>query len=729
MAWGKIRAARRGWAAAVLALALHAATAMAQAPTHRTPADSGPPTLVSADEVQYDRANGIVRASGNVEISRDGRILLADTVTYNERTDIVIATGNVSLMETSGDVLFADYAELRDGMRNGFIRAIRVLLSDNSRFAADEGERLDGNKTTLSRAVYSPCNLCPTDPTRAPLWQVKAVRVIHNQEAQRIEYKDAVFEIMGVPAAYTPYFSHPDPTVKRQSGLLPMSVISNNFFGVRAQTPYFWAIGPDRDATITPQVSTLQGVQLAAEYRQRMTNGELHIDGSYTPGGEFGGTTGQVGNDSGRGHFRSLGRFRVTDNSRAGFNVFRASDETYLRRYEIPGGSTNSLTSRVFFENINDRDFAAANAYVWQSMIVGERQGTLPYVLPVMSYSHVGEPDLWGGRLGVDAGLLSLYRTNGEDVRRASLSGNWQRTHYANAGDVYTLTAQLRGEAYWVNEGNDPANPLDARDSDISTRVQPLLSLDWRYPFVRGDGETRQLVEPVVSLVATPYGGNSVNIPNEDSQLIEFDDTNLFALSRFPGLDRYDGGPRANIGVRTGIFGERGRFGELLVGQSLRLRDDTTFPAGSGLNKEKSDYVGRLSMSPVQHVTLIDRVRLDQSSLGLRRHEIIAGIGPPAFNISLSYAALDKSLFSDELGNREAASITAFARLTQHWSVSASHFQDLGPNGGSLRSRVGLRYTDECLDVYLFADRDFTTQGDLVPSTTYGIRFRLLSFN
>lgn len=722
MAWGT--AAVRGCACWAAALAFQAVAAMAQ-----TPATPGPPTYLSADQVQYDRNLGVVRASGHVELTREGRILLADTITYNERTDIVVASGNVSLLEPSGDVLFADYAELRDGMRNGFIRAVRVLLADNSRFAADDAQREDGNKTVLSRAVYSPCNLCPTDPTRAPLWQVKAVRVIHNQEAQRVEYKDAVFEIMGIPAAYTPYFSHPDPTVKRQSGLLPATITSSDFFGIKAQTPYFWAIGPDRDATITPQFSVEQGWQLAAEYRQRLASGEFHIDGSYTPGSELGGTTGRVGNNNGRGHIRSLGRFRASDSSRLGFNLFRASDETYLRRYEIPGGNVNSLTSRAFYEKINDRNFASANAYVWQSMIVGERQGALPYALPMLTYSHAGEPDLWGGRLGVEAGLLSLYREDGEDVRRASLSGNWQRTHYAAAGDVYTLTAQLRGEGYWVNEGNDPANPQTARDSSITGRVQPLAAFDWRFPFVRGEGSTRQLIEPVVSLVATPYGGNSPSIPNEDSQLIEFDETNLFGLSRFPGLDRYDGGPRANIGLRTGIFGTGGRFAELLVGQSLRARKDDTFPTGSGLTREQSDYVGRLSMSPVPHVTLTDRVRLDQSSVGLRRHEIIASLGPPAINVSVSYAALDKALFSDELGDREAVSLSAFARLTQHWSVSASHFHDLAANGGSLRSRAGLRYTDECLDVLFFAERDHTTQGDLVPATTYGVRFRLLSFN
>ena len=112
--------------------------------------------LISADQVIYDESLGVVTASGNVEIAQDGRVLLADTVTYNLRAKVVSASGNITLLDPSGDVLFADYVELTDDLREGFIRDIRVLMEDRTRLAAASGQRRGGNRTEFSKAIFSP---------------------------------------------------------------------------------------------------------------------------------------------------------------------------------------------------------------------------------------------------------------------------------------------------------------------------------------------------------------------------------------------------------------------------------------------------------------------------------------------------------------------------------------------------------------------------------------------
>ena len=129
------------------------------------------PALISADQLTYDEKNGLVIASGNVEISQEDRILLADEVSYNLNTDIVTAKGNVTLVEPSGNTVFADYAEITGDLKEGFVRDIRVLLTDGTRLAAASGTRTGGNRTEFRKGVFSPCNLCREDPSRAPLWQ------------------------------------------------------------------------------------------------------------------------------------------------------------------------------------------------------------------------------------------------------------------------------------------------------------------------------------------------------------------------------------------------------------------------------------------------------------------------------------------------------------------------------------------------------------------------------
>jgi len=712
---------------AILAAVLWAGAAMAQIKALESGASfREAPALLTADLMTHDQQLGIVTASGNVEITQGDRVLMADTVSYGEKDGKVTASGNVSLLEANGDVLFADYMELTDEMKNGFVAGVRTLMADNSRMAGQSAVRSDGNRTALNRAVYSPCNLCPEDPTRAPAWQVRAVRVVHDQEAKVIEYKDATFEAFGIPVAYLPYFSHPDPTVRRQSGFLTPSLSNNNFFGLRTQIPYYWAISDTQDATIDTQISTKQGIAMMGEYRQRVTTGEFKLDGSVTRADQPD-PAGRIDNQHQiRGHIRANGRFRPQDDLRTGFDVFRATDDTYTRRYNIPDGAVNTLTSRLYVEQPKGRNLASLNAYAFQGLRIDDRPGETPFVAPLASYEWFGEPGEYGGRFGFDGSAVSLYRTAGTDTRRVASNLYWQLPYYSPLGDVYTLTANLRGEGYWI----DDFTPVGAAqpDNDFVARLRPQVTLDWRYPFIRRNGAIQQVIEPIVSATVSPYGGNFRRIPNEDSQSLELDETNLFAANRFPGVDRVDGGPRVSYGTRFAAYGARGGFTELLVGQSFRFKEDDTFSEGTGLSGQSSDYVARLVIQPNSFFSLSERVRISQSSLELKRNEVAATIGPPALQLSLTYAQIDRNEFTRELQDREAVAVGLFARLSKYYTFSFSHLRDLGIDGGALRTQALLRYTDECIAFLFFIDRSDTIDRDIKPSTTFGVRLKLESF-
>ncbi len=241
-----------------------------------------PPILFTADQLTHDRELGITTATGNVEIIREDRTLIADTVTYNAPRDFVTASGNISLVEPSGDVLFADYMELTGDLKTGAIENFRAILSDGTRIAAASGNRTDGNRTEMRKGVYSPCYLCPDNPREPPIWQIKAVKVVHDQEDQTVEFQNAWLELAGIPVFYTPYLSQPDPTVKRKSGFLPPEFGVSSDLGALLQVPYFWAITPYSDLTIAPAMLSKEGPLLEGEYRHRLTKGDFLFQGSIT---------------------------------------------------------------------------------------------------------------------------------------------------------------------------------------------------------------------------------------------------------------------------------------------------------------------------------------------------------------------------------------------------------------------------------------------------------------
>ena len=685
------------------------------------------PALITADQLTYDDQNGQVVASGSVEISQEDRILLADKVTYNLNTDIVTAEGNVTLVEASGDTVFADFVEITGDLKEGFIRDVRVLLQDDSRIAAASGTRTGGNRTEFRKGVFSPCELCRDDPTRAPLWQIKATEVVHDQESKDIIYRDAWLEIFGIPVIYTPYFSHPDPTVDRRSGFLAPTFGSSDFLGSNATIPYFWAIEDDKDLTVAPIVTTEQGVNLTGEYRQLFETGEIEISGSATIADRDEGS-GRIAEDRFRGHVEAFGRFDIDDTWRWGFDVYRASDDTYLRAYNFD--SERTLESTAFLEGLKGRNYAAVRGFSYQGLRDTDVNDEIPIVAPLADFNFVSEPGVFlpGARYTTDANLQILTRENGRDSRRVSLINAYHIPYTSPLGDIYELTAQVQTDGYWVNgvdPNSDDVNPNDQPGSDAVGRFFPQLAVKWRYPWARQDGSVRQVIEPIMQAVLAPNGQNPGEIPNEDSLDFEFDDTNLFDLNRFAGTDRVDSGSRIDYGIKwTSTFGSTGEAGAF-IGQSFRFSENNdAFAEDSGLQDNQSDIVGRVLLRPFEHVDLLYRFRFDKDDLDSNRSEVDLSIGPPALKLDLSYFFIEQDTDENEFGDREELSFRVSSRISEHWTVGARHRRDLIDNN-SLETGFSLTYEDECFVIEGVAERTFFDDREIEADDSIFIRVGL----
>ena len=682
------------------------------------------PVLLSADQMVYDDDLGIVTATGHVEMSQDGRILLADVVNYSDRTNVATASGNVSVLEPDGQVIFGDYVELSDEMRQAFIANARILLQDNSRIAGQEGERVDGRYTRLTKVVYSPCDLCKDDPTRAPLWQIRASRVTHDSETHDITYRNAFLEMMGIPIAWMPYFTHPDPTVDRRSGFLFPGGGASSDLGTYARIYYFFDIDPDKDFTLEVTPSEKDKLLLGGRYRQRFTDGSMEINAAGThaeridtdgPKKEF------------RGYLLANGRFDLSPAWRSGFNLRRTTDNTFLRRYNYSGDDL--LTSRAYVEQFKARDYLSFNAYSFQDLRPGVTEEE-PEVVPLITYSAMGEPnDLFGGRWAIDANFLSLFRNHGTDTRRWSFETNWDRQFISNWGLVTDLWARARADLYWVNNLYQPSYNRLTDTARLRGFVQSQMTMS--YPLVANVGEqVSWLIEPKAAFTAAPPPANGTRIPNEDSLDVELDPSNIFEPSRFPGYDRLEGGQRVTYGLKTGFYGfPGGGYGSVFAGQSFRLQKANDFPNGSGLEEQRSDLVGRIDLAPSPWLDLSYGVQLDDRNQKPLRHDAFLSAGPSIFRVNADYLFISKNAVPGVVApvSRKEVTIGAISQLTQYWSVGGSHRRDLAPGGGPIATNLALTYQDECLTFQLVAQRDFTRRTGL--KTGNSIYFRLLFKN
>lgn len=658
------------------------------------------PADLAADSMTYDRELGIITATGNVQISYGKRLLIADKVTYNQKTDIVQAIGNASLTDNNGEVLLGERFDITGDLKDGVIYNIGLVLADRSRVAGTGARRSNGIKTEVRNAVYSPCNLCEDDPNAAPMWQLKAVRVIHNADEKRIEYRDAWLEVFGVPVAYTPYLSHPDPTVKRRSGLLAPSFSSSSELGFRFQIPYFWAIDDYQDATITPMITVDGGSGAILEYNKNFQKGQIRLNGSFVVDDP---------DKSERGYINFESEYHIDKTWRAGLDVEVASDDTYSRRY---GFDTESvLVSRAYVEGFRGKNYQVVNAYAFDDLRSDSESRNSPIVLPIYDFNYVGNRDRLGGTTSFDFNALNLVRESNEvSTRRISFRPQWDRPFRGNYGELYNASVSLAADAYHSSNINQDDG---SEFTGFAGRFLPRASLSWRLPLVRPGTTFNNTVEPIVKIVTAPNVGRTTLIPNEDSPEIEFDETNLLSNNLFDGLDRIEGGTRISYGMNWIVTGQNDGSASFFLGQAYRPRKDSNFGPGSGLDDNFSDIIGRVHFKPNQFADITYRTQLSSDDLSVQRNELTGSIGPSALQGSASYIFIGQQPGS-EFEGREELNTSLSSQINENLSTNFTSLYDV--EDADLRS-LGLQfvYENECVKFTSQLSRSFFEDRDLRP--------------
>jgi len=671
--------------------------------------------LIEADEVTYDENANVVIATGDVELIEGDRILRAREVRYDQNTGVAVARGDVVVVEPNGEVLFADYVELEEELTRGFVDGAKLLLEDDSRFAAADAARSDGSRTVMRRAVYSPCDVCAEEPEEPPLWQLKAKRIVHDQDKEDVIYYHAFLEFFGIPVFYAPYFTHPDPSVERRSGFLAPDFGFDDQDGFRFSTPYYWSITPDFDVTFKPIFLAASGAILNGELRKRWSFGEAVIEGG---GGWLPNDRQRDDNREMRGHVFAKGVAVIDENWRVRGEAKRVSDDTYLRRYDISNDS--QLDSFATAERFGDRSYAAVTARAFQGLRQSDVQRAAPLVLPEFeaeTYLPLGASA--PGRMRLAARGFAIERDSGADSARASVSADWRAPFLLPMGQEATISAEVRADGFLV--GNSELRS----DEELSTdaRFHPSLGVEWRWPFARFGETTTTFVEPVANVVIAPYDGKNSTVPNEDSIGLSLDRSLLFARDRYAGIDRVETGPRATYGLRAGYIGELGEA-EFSIGQSHRFNPDSSFADGSGLSGAQSDIVGGLRFAPTRFLSAEYDFRLDNGNFNALEHRARINIGAPELALSAAYDFVDGDSETIGFDDREQLDLNLSSQFLDHYRLSAGWLREI-EEGFNLRYTVGLSYFDECFELFLQYERRNFRDREIAPENAFFLRVNL----
>ena len=709
--------------------------------------------LLRAGEVNYDYVNERVSAIGNVQVYYKGTELEADQVIYDQKTKRMHAEGHIRLAEPDGKVTFADIIDLGDDFRDGFVDSLRLEMPEQTRLAANRADRSSGNSTVFQSGVYTACEPCKDDPKKPPKWQIRAARIIHDQGEKMIYFEDARLEFWGVPLAWLPYFSMADPTVKRKSGFLIPSYSTGTNYGFAVQTPYYFALAPDYDATITPMFTTKQGPLVKGEWRQRLVNGSYQIraSGIFQLDQKAFADSGDIpGDREFRGHVESKGQFRLTDKWVYGWDGTLITDKSYFQDYGLYRNvqGTNLLTSTpdyvvstAYLQGRGERSFFDLRAMYFYGFTSLDDQKQIPVILPVMTHDYTFKQPVFGGEVSVHSNITSLSRdsafyspitqtaidtnlcasTTADPAlqtlnncllrgfpgvySRASSEVTWRRSVIDSYGQIFTPFASLRGDFANIQVENQPgvSNYLTPGTSDFA-RIMPTVGLEYRYPFINVQSWGTQTIEPIAQVILRPNETGINKLPNEDSQSLVFDATNLFRVDKFAGWDRVEGGGRVNAGVSYTAQFNRGGYFNAVFGQSYQIFGQNSYASGgatntgldSGLDSNQSDYVGRMVFQPNATYSFASSFRFDHNDFSLQRTELQASASFDRWSTSLMYGNYVAQPALGFLTDREGMQGTVRLKVTPTWQIFGGAMYDLHAQSIST-ANIGAGYVDDCL--------------------------------
>jgi LPS-assembly protein len=689
------------------------------------PVSKTAPVTFLANQVSYDKKTGTVTATGDVQAWQNGHVLYADKVVIDRVTNTSEAIGHVVLMEPGGQVVFAKRAHLSQGMKNAVMRGVASILAQNGRMAANGARRIGGVINELSKVVYSTCDLCKHDPNAAPLWQIRARSAVENLKRKVIVYRDAEVQIYGFPVFYSPYLSQPDPSVKRMSGVLIPSFGSSTHIGAFIALPYFWAINKSSDATIVPIIATKAGPVLDVKYRKDFNDGRLNVN--IAAGRDPGVATGRNHNDFADAIF-SNGSFDLNNTWRAGFNYDRTSNVAFLNDFRyLPNAAF--LASNAYLEGFGPGSYAKIDTQIYQGLVSSINQNELPVVSPYARYDYFGAPDRFGGRFSFLVNAFNVNRSIGTNTRRVAAIGNYELPFNGPIGSVWTTRLRLIAAGYDASKLNQQPN-FSPVGSASTSRAIPIAAIAMRLPLIRNAGDFgEQIIEPRVQLVTAPVYGQSQTrlIPNEDSLDPEFNDSNLFSLNRFPGIDRFAGGSRVDYALQGSWYLPSGAFADGLIGQSYAFHKNDLYPAGSGLSQNASDVVARATVAPVQWLNLTYRTRLSHQDLGVKMIDATASFGTSRFRFTggYLYSTTNPYYLYTQYGPPPAAYFTprreitggVSATLWKGWTVSAAGQRNL-ETGQFDNAALAATWQNECTAININFYRRFTSFNGDHGSTT-----------
>ena len=723
----------------------------------------------SANKLTYSQDNNIIEATGNVVAkNQEGKQISSDKIIYNKKTQQLSTFGNSKFTDDKGGTLFAESFEYNlekkiisaekkvkfiDKEKNTYYFSklnaddkfdeiigfdINADLNKQNLKSGDKfnefieprfsgkSASIKNNITIVKDARFTTCKKT-NETDGCAYWNLNAGELIHDKEQKKITYKNASLDLNNVPVLYLPYFAHPDPTVKRESGFLPPTLANlGGDIGSTIKIPYFYPVSQSADFTVSPVYYFKQHPLLLGEYREKFKNGDISLEGGFTQGYKEVTTTKTDGSRHHLyGNLNLIFSDKILDQTILNTKIQQVNNPTYLRVNKI--NSTNDgfkknlikeddtkLTNEINLNSFGKTENFNIKAATYRDTSVTKNSDQYSYLLPELSYSKYNLFD------ENNLSFNSIFKSQNSNTNQNkstfinNLDYSTQDFYNNSLGIGYKFLTKLNN----INYYSDYKTP----NQDLNSQINPVVGFDTSLPFAKINKDTEQYIVPRILTRYAP--GKMTNATTNDTTL---NTDNIFSMNRMNSDELIEKDLSFNLGADW-IWQEKKNNNKepekatISVGQVLKLNKDLDMPTKSSLQKSNSDIVSKINYLSPKNFDVTLKSTFDNQLNHVYYNDF-------TFKKNFTSSEINFNFYekNSHIGNERYAKANVTSYITDSTKLKIESDRNLKTDLTNSH-KLGIENENECIRYGFYLQKNYSSDKDLKPATSVYFGVTLLPF-
>ena len=713
----------------------------------------------SANKLTYSQDDNIIEATGNVVAkNQEGKQISSDKIIYNKKTQQLSTFGNSKFTDEKGGTLFAESFEYNlekkiisaekkvkfiDKEKNTYYFSklnaddkfdeiigfdINADLNKQNLKSGDKfnefieprfsgkSASIKNNITIVKDARFTTCKKT-NETDGCAYWNLNAGELIHDKEQKKITYKNASLDLNNVPVLYLPYFAHPDPTVKRESGFLPPTLANlGGDIGSTIKIPYFYPVSQSADFTVSPVYYFKQHPLLLGEYREKFKNGDISLEGGFTQGYKEVTTTKTDGSRHHLyGNLNLIFSDKILDQTILNAKVQQVNNPTYLRVNKI--NSTNDgfkknlikeddtkLTNEINLNSFGKTENLNIKAATYRDISVTKNSDQYSYLLPELSYSKY---NLFNDN---NLSLNSIFKSQNTNTNQNkstfinNLDYSTQDFYNNNLGIGYKFLTKINN----INYYSDYKTP----NQNLNSQINPVVGFDTSLPFAKINKDTEQYIIPRILTRYAP--GKMTNATTNDTTL---NTDNIFSMNRMNSDELIEKDLSFNLGAdwiwqEKKVNNKEPEKATISVGQVLKLNKDLDMPTKSSLQKSNSDIVSKINYLSPKNFDVTLKSTFDNQLNHVYYNDF-------TFKKNFTSSEVNFNFYekNSHIGNERYAKANVTSYITDSTKLKIESDRNLKTDLTNSH-KLGIENENECIRYGFYLQKNYSSDKDLKPATS-----------